>query len=392
MHGAIARRSSPPPRRRSPRAASTRRSRTSRAARASASARVYRHFPTKDALVAALAEEHFERLADTRRGGARGARRRLGDVRGDDLAHRRRPSPPTSPGARSSAAIRPPSRRPSRGQHRLAAVTSTLLARAQASGAMRADVTVADISTIMCGFGHIAAAQRAGAALDWKRYLDDRARRPARSMTWSQRLLAVFFTAAGALHFLRPGCTRRSCPSYVPAHHELVLASGAAEIGGRARRHPAAHAAAGRALAGRHARRGLPGERPHGAAPRPLPRPVARRCCGGGWRCSRWRSGGRWPPRGRARDGLSRSAPKLNDNLIAPLPGIEVPGEQCSAGSRNRRLETPPPSSPAAYASETRRRARNRESRSRYLTRPQTARVVGRRTDAAAPHPALHPR
>ena len=31
---------------------------------------------------------------------------------------------------------------------------------------------------------------------------------------------------------------------------------------------------------------------------------------------------------------------------------------------------------------------RNRESRSRYLTRPQTARVVGRRTDAAAPHPA----
>ena len=37
---------------------------------------------------------------------------------------------------------------------------------------MRADVTFADISTIMCGFGHIAAAQRAGAALDWKRYLD----------------------------------------------------------------------------------------------------------------------------------------------------------------------------------------------------------------------------
>ena len=29
-------------------------------------------------------------------------------------------------------------------------------------------------------------------------------------------------------------------------------------------------------------------------------------------------------------------------------------------------------------------------SRSRYLTRPQTARDVGRRTDAAAPHPALY--
>ena len=36
---------------------------------------------------------------------------------------------------------------------------------------MRTDATVQDISTIMCGFGHVAAAQRAGAALDWERYL-----------------------------------------------------------------------------------------------------------------------------------------------------------------------------------------------------------------------------
>ena len=51
-------------------------------------------------------------------------------------------------------------------------------------------------------------------------------------MTWSQRLLAVFFTAAGALHFLRPGMYEEIMPDYVPAHRELVLASGAAEIGG----------------------------------------------------------------------------------------------------------------------------------------------------------------
>jgi uncharacterized membrane protein len=51
-------------------------------------------------------------------------------------------------------------------------------------------------------------------------------------MTWSQRLLAVFFTAAGALHFLRPGMYEEIMPGYVPAHHELVLASGAAEIAG----------------------------------------------------------------------------------------------------------------------------------------------------------------
>jgi hypothetical protein len=46
-----------------------------------------------------------------------------------------------------------------------------LIARAQQDGAMRADATVDDIRTIMCGFGHVAAAQRAGAGLDWERYL-----------------------------------------------------------------------------------------------------------------------------------------------------------------------------------------------------------------------------
>lgn len=51
-------------------------------------------------------------------------------------------------------------------------------------------------------------------------------------MTWSQRLVAVVFTAAGTLHFLRPGMYEKIMPDYLPAHHELVLASGAAEIAG----------------------------------------------------------------------------------------------------------------------------------------------------------------
>jgi uncharacterized membrane protein len=51
-------------------------------------------------------------------------------------------------------------------------------------------------------------------------------------MTWSQRLLVAFFTAAGALHFLRPGMYEQIVPDYLPAEYELVLASGAAEIGG----------------------------------------------------------------------------------------------------------------------------------------------------------------
>jgi uncharacterized membrane protein len=51
-------------------------------------------------------------------------------------------------------------------------------------------------------------------------------------VTWAQRLLAVFFTAAGALHFLRPGMYEEIMPEYLPAQHELVLASGGAEIAG----------------------------------------------------------------------------------------------------------------------------------------------------------------
>ena len=51
-------------------------------------------------------------------------------------------------------------------------------------------------------------------------------------MTWSQRLLAVFFTTAGLLHFLRPGMYEQIVPDYLPAHRELVLISGGAEIAG----------------------------------------------------------------------------------------------------------------------------------------------------------------
>ena len=132
---------------------------------------LYRHFPTKDALVAALAEEHFDRLADT----VEAALEQPGDGWETFTATIWRIAETVAAdvawceivGGHPTAV-----QDASRGQHRLAAATSALLHRAQASGTMRADVTFTDVSTIMCGFGHIAAAQRAGAAMDWKRYLD----------------------------------------------------------------------------------------------------------------------------------------------------------------------------------------------------------------------------
>ena len=132
---------------------------------------LYRHFPTKDALVAALADEHFEGLADT----VEAALEQAGDA-WDTFAttiwHIADTIAADAAWCEIVGGHVTAVRAASQGQRRLATATAALLARAQASGAMRADATVADISTILCGFGHIAAAQRAGAALDWKRYLD----------------------------------------------------------------------------------------------------------------------------------------------------------------------------------------------------------------------------
>jgi len=53
-------------------------------------------------------------------------------------------------------------------------------------------------------------------------------------VSWSQRLLAAFFAVAGMLHFLRPRMYVEIVPDFLPAQHEIVLASGAAELAGAA--------------------------------------------------------------------------------------------------------------------------------------------------------------
>ena len=50
----------------------------------------------------------------------------------------------------------------------------------------------------------------------------------------SRALLGVTFITAGALHFVRPRMYEAIMPRYLPAHRELVLASGIAEIAGGA--------------------------------------------------------------------------------------------------------------------------------------------------------------
>ena len=50
----------------------------------------------------------------------------------------------------------------------------------------------------------------------------------------SRALLGVSFLATGVLHFLRPRMYEAIMPRYLPAHRELVYASGVAEIAGGA--------------------------------------------------------------------------------------------------------------------------------------------------------------
>jgi AcrR family transcriptional regulator len=132
---------------------------------------VYRHFPTKDALVTALAEAHFEQIA--------GIVEAAADAGGDaweafagairaSAAHTATDVALCEIIARRPAAIRVAAR----GEQRLEAATARLIARARAAGAMREDAGAQDVRTIMCGFGHVAAAQRAGAPLDGARYLE----------------------------------------------------------------------------------------------------------------------------------------------------------------------------------------------------------------------------
>jgi AcrR family transcriptional regulator len=130
---------------------------------------VYRHFPTKDALVQALAEAHFGRLADI----LEAALEERGDPWDVFSAAIWRAAEPAAEdvawceiiGGHQSTVAELPAKR------RLAAAATQLMVRAQAAGTMRADAGVLDIQVIMCGLGHVATTQRAGAPHDWRRYL-----------------------------------------------------------------------------------------------------------------------------------------------------------------------------------------------------------------------------
>ena len=131
---------------------------------------VYRHFPTKEALVAAITEDWFLALCEVAADHAARpgnpwdnftdqiwtsarmlvADRGLSEVMGVE---------PVKTGGAAVAVAR------------LQEITGGLMDRAKASGAMRADAVITDVPTMMCGLGRIATIQSCGAPVNWERYL-----------------------------------------------------------------------------------------------------------------------------------------------------------------------------------------------------------------------------
>jgi AcrR family transcriptional regulator len=131
---------------------------------------VYRHFPSKDELIAALVVDRFRRLAErTREALAEpdpwqafcDLMRYSAALQVRDRALSEFLS--SQPGLAQAEAVR----------SGLADLTAELIAKAQRSGGMRKDAVVEDVPTLICGLGAVTA----GAAgkmpeLNWERYLE----------------------------------------------------------------------------------------------------------------------------------------------------------------------------------------------------------------------------
>jgi AcrR family transcriptional regulator len=127
---------------------------------------VYRHFPTKEALLQALSQDTFARIAERSR--------RLLDLEdpweafttmmwdaGESLAGDRALT------EAMSVRVAP---QPCAGQAEIHDIATELISRAQAEGRMRADVVVEDIPMLMCGVGS-ATGRPHPCANSWRRHL-----------------------------------------------------------------------------------------------------------------------------------------------------------------------------------------------------------------------------
>jgi AcrR family transcriptional regulator len=131
---------------------------------------VYRHFPTKDDLLAALVKDRFGRLAE------RAEAALIEDAPWEAFCDLMRFSAALQ--VRDRALSEVISSEHQMGQHAavesgLVELTSQLIGKAQRAGKMRNDAVIEDVPTLICGLGAVAA----GAAgnmpeMNWERYVE----------------------------------------------------------------------------------------------------------------------------------------------------------------------------------------------------------------------------
>jgi AcrR family transcriptional regulator len=130
---------------------------------------VYRHFPTKDDLIAALAEERFERLADKAREGIEA------DDAWEGLCDFIRFSAQLQADDRGLCEVmgsRPEVMNDSAFAVGLDQLCDKLVKRAQRSGDLRKDLAWEDIPMIACGLGRITPAEMGPATGRWPRLVE----------------------------------------------------------------------------------------------------------------------------------------------------------------------------------------------------------------------------
>ncbi len=130
---------------------------------------VYRHFPTKEALLQALAADRFIRLAEWAREalevpdaweGFRGYLRRSAELGANDrLLSEAMAEQDAFQGAQ-------------REKDDLMEATAALVERAQAAGELRPDIRAQDIAMLMCGLGRATGPGSFDHAMSWERYLE----------------------------------------------------------------------------------------------------------------------------------------------------------------------------------------------------------------------------
>lgn len=131
---------------------------------------VYRHFPTKEALMAELVRLKFQQLVDGVREGllrdgepfealAETMRRNAGQCAGD-AAMQHALSAVGEHIWNESRAV----------QEELYALTDQMIERARRAGSMRSDIVASDIAMLMCGVS--STMDHPGSGFDWRRHLE----------------------------------------------------------------------------------------------------------------------------------------------------------------------------------------------------------------------------